>query len=99
MSGQRSSQALYQVGYSNEERKDHKLKWPRANTGFVFSQEGGFHVLKEECDVKQFWETVDVLTRPLALGARALLNTDMGASNARTICVVLQGWLGLLTAC
>jgi hypothetical protein len=52
--------------HSPEGQRNDKLKWLHPNTGFVFSHEGGFHVLKEECDVKQSWETVDVLTRPLA---------------------------------
>src|SRR5690349_17306340 len=45
-----------------------------------------FRVLKEECDVKQFWETVDVLTRPLAMGPRAL--PTMQSQSLRHVCLL-----------
>jgi hypothetical protein len=54
MTAQRSSQVMYQVEYFSEKRKDQKLKWPHPNTGFFFSREGRFHVLKGECNVMTF---------------------------------------------
>ena len=42
MNDQRSSQAVYRVGYSSDERKDQKLTWPHPYTGFFFSHVGRF---------------------------------------------------------